>query len=107
MAKLSLMIETDDDRVDARGAGGSDALRHAPTDAVYVAVPVAGLVKVRFSTSAPAAVVSTVSQEPRVNLNSMEPRTSSGSVIAYVLSGCRVSANAGAFGFQRLNDPAT
>jgi hypothetical protein len=60
----------------------------------------------RLGTSAPPLVVSTRSHEPRVNLNSMAPRTLAGSSIVCVPSPCRSSRYADMPGFQPLNVPA-
>ena len=106
MGKLSLSTVTEADAVDFFGALGDDT-RHAPTTALTVAAPVAGIVNARFAMSAPDTVVSTVSHEPSVNLNSTGPRTVSGNVSAKVPSLCSAGTKPGALGFQPLNDPAT
>src|SRR5260370_25303329 len=106
MAKSVLKIETDAVAVDgARGRGLPS--RHPITVAAYEAAPVAGTTKLRFGTSRPALSCSTVSHDPRVNLNSIRPRTELGSVMANRPSARAARRYSGAAGVHWLNGPAT
>src|SRR3954469_14476900 len=106
MAKLSVRIVTECVAVDFFGTLPVAVLSCQPaTVTSSIAVPLDGMVNDRLATSPPDVDVSTVAHEPSVNLNSMVPRTSLGSVIA---QRPLLSAESGvADGFHALNDPAT
>src|SRR5688572_12582822 len=71
MGKAGWRMETLGLAVEAgRVAAREDAARKAATVVAKVAKGESGMVKVRLAMSWPAEVVSTVCQEPRVNLNS-------------------------------------
>src|SRR5215207_3943400 len=105
MANAVSMMDTDAVR-DAARAGCSAPVAHAATVPRYVAAPASGTVNERLPTCAPAASVSTVCHDPRVNLNSTGPRTDSGRVSAYPPASAR-SRYAASPGFHALNEPAT